>query len=325
MSKNSEVLRVKGVFAYYDVGGLSVRAVDGVDLSVGRGEVFGLAGESGCGKTTLMRVIYRDITPPLRFLSGEVKLRVRDGEEVDLYKLDQQSLMKMRTKVISYIPQGSMSVMNPTSRIKNQFLEIFQKYGRVNKEEVLRQVKEKLQELGLSERVLNSYPHQLSGGMRQRMVISLATILNPSLVLADEPTSALDVVYQRGVVELIQKIRDMYGTSFILVSHDMGLHYQATDRIAIMYAGKIVETGRTEDVFKKPLHPYSEGLINSIPRIGGLKQLEGLAGLPPNLANPPTGCRFHPRCPYRMEKCSIEEPPVFRVGDRTAACWLLER
>jgi peptide/nickel transport system ATP-binding protein len=325
MSKNSEVLRVKGVFAYYDVGGLSVRAVDGVDLSVGRGEVFGLAGESGCGKTTLMRVIYRDITPPLRFLSGEVKLRVRDGEEVDLYKLDQQSLMKMRTKVISYIPQGSMSVMNPTSRIKNQFLEIFQKYGRVNKEEVLRQVKEKLQELGLSERVLNSYPHQLSGGMRQRTVISLATILNPSLVLADEPTSALDVVYQRGVVELIQKIRDMYGTSFILVSHDMGLHYQATDRIAIMYAGKIVETGRTEDVFKKPLHPYSEGLINSIPRIGGLKQLEGLAGLPPNLANPPTGCRFHPRCPYRMEKCSIEEPPVFRVGDRTAACWLLER
>jgi peptide/nickel transport system ATP-binding protein len=254
-----------------------------------------------------------------------VKLRVRDGEEVDLYKLDQQSLMKMRTKVISYIPQGSMSVMNPTSRIKNQFLEIFQKYGRVNKEEVLRQVKEKLQELGLSERVLNSYPHQLSGGMRQRTVISLATILNPSLVLADEPTSALDVVYQRGVVELIQKIRDMYGTSFILVSHDMGLHYQATDRIAIMYAGKIVETGRTEDVFKKPLHPYSEGLINSIPRIGGLKQLEGLAGLPPNLANPPTGCRFHPRCPYRMEKCSIEEPPVFRVGDRTAACWLLER
>jgi peptide/nickel transport system ATP-binding protein len=325
MSKNSEVLKVKGVFAYYDVGGLSVRAVDGVDLSVGRGEVFGLAGESGCGKTTLMRVIYRDVTPPLRFLSGEVKLRVRDGEEVDLYKLDQQSLMKMRTKVISYIPQGSMSVMNPTSRIKNQFLEIFQKYGRVNKEEVLRQVKEKLQELGLSERVLNSYPHQLSGGMRQRMVISLATILNPSLVLADEPTSALDVVYQRGVVELIQKIRDMYGTSFILVSHDMGLHYQATDRIAIMYAGKIVETGRTEDVFKKPLHPYSEGLINSIPRIGGLKQLEGLAGLPPNLANPPTGCRFHPRCPYRMEKCSIEEPPVFRVGDRTAACWLLER
>ncbi len=325
MSRNSEVLRVKGVFAYYDVGGLSVRAVDGVDLSVGQGEIFGLAGESGCGKTTLMRVIYRDITPPLRFLSGEVKLRVRDGEEVDLYKLNQQSLMKMRTKVISYIPQGSMSVMNPTSRIKNQFLEIFQKYGRVNKEEVLRQVKEKLQELGLSERVLNSYPHQLSGGMRQRTVICLATILNPSLVLADEPTSALDVVYQRGVVELIQKIRDMYGTSFILVSHDMGLHYQATDRIAIMYAGKIVEMGRTEDVFKKPLHPYSEGLINSIPRIGGLKQLEGLAGLPPNLANPPTGCRFHPRCPYRMEKCSIEEPPVFRVGDRTAACWLLER
>ncbi len=322
---NSEVLRVKGVFAYYDVGGVSVRAVDGVDLSVGQAEIFGLAGESGCGKTTLMRVIYRDITPPLRFLSGEVKLRVRDGEEVDLYKLNQQSLMKMRTKVISYIPQGSMSVMNPTSRIKNQFLEIFQKYGRVNKEEVLRQVKEKLQELGLSERVLNSYPHQLSGGMRQRTVICLATILNPSLVLADEPTSALDVVYQRGVVELIQKIREMYRTSFILVSHDMGLHYQATDRIAIMYAGKIVETGRTEDVFKKPLHPYSEGLINSIPRIGGLKQLEGLAGLPPNLANPPTGCRFHPRCPYRMEKCSIEEPPVFRVGDRTAACWLLER
>ncbi len=325
MSHDQEVLRCRAVTAQYETGNIVIRAVDSVDMTVRRGEIFGLAGESGCGKTTLMRVIYRDVTPPLSVLSGKVSLKVSDGEELDLYSLDKNTLMKIRTKMISYIPQGSMSVMNPTSRVKDQFLEVFRKYGRVDKEEVLREVRAKLSELGLSERVLQSFPHQLSGGMRQRTIICLATILNPFLVLADEPTSALDVVYQRGVVELIQKIRDMYKTSFILVSHDMGLQYQVTNRIAIMYAGKIVETGGTEEVFRKPLHPYSEGLINSIPRIGGSKLLEGLAGLPPNLANPPSGCRFHPRCPYRMEKCAIMEPPVFHVGDRTAACWLLER
>lgn len=325
MSANTLVLDCRNVAAYYELDyGIRVRAVDNVSLSVRKGEIVGLAGESGCGKTTLMRTIYRDIAPPLRLVSGVVRLQSANGEFIDVYSLSEAELKKMRAKVISYIPQGSMSVLNPTSRIRSQFLEIFQKYGRVDKNEALRQVKERLRELGLRESILASYPHQLSGGMRQRTVIALATIMNPSIVLADEPTSALDVVYQRGVVEMIQKIREMYGTSFILVSHDMGLHYQATDRIAIMYAGKIIEVGNTDDVFKEPLHPYTEGLINSLPRIGGSKKLEGLSGLPPSLANPPPGCRFHPRCPYRMEKCSAEEPPFFTVGDRQVACWLLE-
>ncbi|MEM4152414.1 MAG: ABC transporter ATP-binding protein, partial [Nitrososphaerota archaeon] len=305
MSANTLVLDCRNVAAYYELDyGIRVRAVDNVSLSVRKGEIVGLAGESGCGKTTLMRTIYRDIAPPLRLVSGVVRLQSANGEFIDVYGLSEAELKKMRAKVISYIPQGSMSVLNPTSRIRSQFLEIFQKYGRVDKNEALRQVKERLRELGLRESILASYPHQLSGGMRQRTVIALATIMNPSIVLADEPTSALDVVYQRGVVEMIQKIREMYGTSFILVSHDMGLHYQASDRIAIMYAGKIIEVGNTDDVFKEPLHPYTEGLINSLPRIGGSKKLEGLSGLPPSLANPPPGCRFHPRCPYRMEKCS---------------------
>jgi len=325
LSSESSVLECRNVTAHYDIGkGIRVRAVDDVELSVKGREILGLAGESGCGKTTLMRTIYRDVSPPLRVVSGSVTIRVKDGEEIDIYKLSDAELRRIRAKVLSYIPQGSMSVMNPTSRVKHQFFEVFRKYGRFKKGEILQQVKGRLQELGLRESILESYPHQLSGGMRQRTVIALATIMNPSVVLADEPTSALDVVYQRGVVEMIQNIRDMFGTSFIIVSHDMGLHNQITDRIAIMYAGKIIEVGKTDGIFSDPLHPYTEGLINSIPRIGGSKKLEGLSGLPPNLANPPPGCRFHPRCPYRMEKCAIEEPPIFRIGDRVVSCWLLE-
>lgn len=324
MSRDNVVLECKNVTAHYELGNVQVRAVDDVSLTVQRGEIVGLAGESGCGKTTLMRTIYRDISPPLKFISGEVRLQTREREVINIYELSESELKNLRAKVISYIPQGSMSVLNPTSRVKYAFLEVFRKYGSTDKDEALRVVKARLKELGLRESILNSYPHQLSGGMRQRTVIALATIMNPSLVLADEPTSALDVVYQRGVVEMIQNIREMFGTSFILVSHDMGLHYQVTDRIAIMYAGKVIEVGATDDVFNKPLHPYTEGLINSLPRIGGSKRLEGLSGLPPSLANPPPGCRFHPRCPYRMERCSLEEPPMFKLNGRQVSCWLLE-
>lgn len=324
LSRDNVVLECKNVTAHYELGNVQVRAVDDVSLTVQRGEIVGLAGESGCGKTTLMRTIYRDISPPLKFISGEVRLQTREREVINIYELSESELKNLRAKVISYIPQGSMSVLNPTSRVKYAFLEVFRKYGSTDKDEALRVVKARLKELGLRESILNSYPHQLSGGMRQRTVIALATIMNPSLVLADEPTSALDVVYQRGVVEMIQNIREMFGTSFILVSHDMGLHYQVTDRIAIMYAGKVIEVGATDDVFNKPLHPYTEGLINSLPRIGGSKRLEGLSGLPPSLANPPPGCRFHPRCPYRMERCSVEEPPMFKLNGRQVSCWLLE-
>jgi len=326
MPRDGIVLKCSNVTSHYVLGdGVTVRAVEDANIEVRRGEILGIAGESGCGKTTLMRTIYRDVAPPLRVVSGKVELFTgEDKGVVDIYGLGEEELRRIRVKEISYIPQGSMSVLNPTSRIRDAFLEIYGKYGGVKKSEALSRVKERLRELGLRETVLNSYPHQLSGGMRQRAVIALATIMNPKVVLADEPTSALDVVYQRGVVEMILNIREMYGTSFILVSHDMGLHYQVTERLGIMYAGKIIEVGGTEEIFNEPLHPYTEGLINSLPRIGGPKRLEGLSGLPPNLANPPPGCRFHPRCPYRMDRCVREEPPLIHVKGREVACWLLE-
>jgi len=300
-----------------------VDAVSGVTLEAYENEVLGIAGESGCGKSTLLKIIYGYVKPPLTVRSGRVLVDTGKGS-IDVLSMDlEERRSRIWWRYISYIPQNAMNVLNPTSRIRDHFAEVLRLHQGLDREEAYRVAAEYVTQLGLPRDVVNAFPHQLSGGMRQRVVIALALIMKPRVVLADEPTTALDVVVQRGILQtLIERQRELRNT-LILVTHDMGVHAMLTDRIAIMYAGKIVEIGRTEEVFEKPLHPYTRMLIESLPRLGDKRVRKGLAGQPPDLRSPPPGCRFHPRCPYTTDRCRREEPPLVEVEKgHWVACWL---
>jgi len=302
-----------------------VHAVDNVSLTLRDSEVLGIAGESGCGKSTLAKMIYGAIVPPLLVRSGSIFLYTRDGNVVELNRL---SIEEVRKKIwwleMSYIPQNSMNVLNPLKRIKDQFINVFKYHNmEMDKNEVMRHLKDILSSLSLPPEVINAYPHQLSGGMRQRVVIALSLLFNPRIVIADEPTTAVDVVTQRIILSLIREWRENSKSSLMLISHDMSVHAYMDDRVAVMYAGNIVEVGNVFDVFKEPLHPYTRALIESLIRKGDKTIRKGLAGQPPDLVNPPPGCRFHPRCPFAMDICRKEEPPAVSLGkDRYVKCWL---
>ncbi len=302
-----------------------VHAVDNVSLTLRDSEVLGIAGESGCGKSTLAKMIYGAIVPPLLVRSGSIFLYTRDGNVVELNRL---SIEEVRKKIwwleMSYIPQNSMNVLNPLKRIKDQFINVFKYHNmEMDKNEVMRHLKDILSSLSLPPEVINAYPHQLSGGMRQRVVIALSLLFNPRIVIADEPTTAVDVVTQRIILSLIREWRENSKSSLMLISHDMSVHAYMDDRVAVMYAGNIVEVGNVFDVFKEPLHPYTRALIESLIRKGDKTIRKGLAGQPPDLVNPPPGCRFHPRCPFAMDICRREEPPAVSLGkDRYVKCWL---
>jgi peptide/nickel transport system ATP-binding protein len=302
-----------------------VHAVDNVSLTLRDSEVLGIAGESGCGKSTLAKMIYGAIVPPLLVRSGSIFLYTRDGNVVELNRL---SIEEVRKKIwwleMSYIPQNSMNVLNPLKRIKDQFINVFKYHNmEMDKNEVMRHLKDILSSLSLPPEVINAYPHQLSGGMRQRVVIALSLLFNPRIVIADEPTTAVDVVTQRIILSLIREWRENSKSSLMLISHDMSVHAYMDDRVAVMYAGNIVEVGNVFDAFKEPLHPYTRALIESLIRKGDKTNRKGLAGQPPHLVNPPPGCRFHPRCPFAMDICRREEPPAVSLGkDRYVKCWL---
>jgi peptide/nickel transport system ATP-binding protein len=323
------VMKVEQLRAFYvlDIFGVKkiVQAVSDVDLEVRENEVYGIAGESGCGKTTLVRAMFGDIQPPMRLMGGKVSYRV-DGQEIDLYALKPHERRALRWSFISYVPQSSMSNLNPVVKLKGTFRDFLESHvPRNGKQDVLESAKRHLIGLGLPANVLEAYPHQLSGGMRQRVVIALASFLSPRVVIADEPVTALDVVVQRGVLQLLQDVQELQQNTLVIVTHDMGVLASIADRVGIMYAGKIVEEAPVEAIFGQPLHPYTRYLINSLPKFGDKQMRESAPGAPPSLTDPPHGCAFHPRCRFAMEVCSQAAPDCLSVGDEhRVACWLVQ-
>jgi peptide/nickel transport system ATP-binding protein len=324
------LLTVKNLCAYYqtELYGISrtVRAVDGVSFELYPNEIYGVAGESSCGKTTLIKVISGNTKPPLKVVSGSVDYQF-GIYAVDMLHVSKEELRSnVRWKEISYVMQGSMSVLNPVRKIIKTFEDIVETHDQItDKKKFREQARAHVNRLGLPTEVLNSYPHQLSGGMRQRVAIVLATIFQPSLIIADEPTTALDVVVQRGVLQMIKNIQAMSSNTVLLVTHDMAVHANVADRVMIMYAGRIAEEAPTEIIFNAPLHPYTQHLIRSLPMIGERSTKAGLRGAPPNLANPPSGCRFHERCPSVMDICRTKVPELLTVRNQhRVACHLVE-
>ena len=300
-----------------------VRAVDGVSFSLHSGERFGLVGESGSGKSTTVLGIMRLLQDPGRITGGSVVLH-GDAEAVDLATLPPEEMRRRRHSDIAMIPQGSMNSLNPVRRIVDHFRDTIHAHERsVRDREIEERMGEILRMVGLKPSVGRLYPHELSGGMKQRVCIALSICLSPKVIIADEPTSALDVVVQRRVMETLGSVQERLGASVILVGHDMGLLAQFVDRLGVMYAGKLVEVGPIRSIFSNPLHPYTRLLIESLPTLDQRGVFRGVPGLPPSLLNPPDGCLFAPRCPSRMSICSRVVPPLVEIEpDHWAACHL---
>jgi peptide/nickel transport system ATP-binding protein len=317
------ILTVRSLKAYYRMQAFGVtrevHAVDDVTLQVAPGEIYGLAGESSSGKTTLIKTVARAIKPPLTVVAGAVEFAFRDGVR-DIYRIDAAALSAIRWSHLSYIMQGSMSVLNPVRRVRHAFADFAGRHLALPRKAFRAAVEQHLARLHLEPRVLDAFPHELSGGMRQRVSIALATVCRPEFIIADEPTTALDVVVQKSVLSTLRKVQQELNASILFVTHDMAVHANLTDRLGIMYAGRLVEEGRTRDVFRRPLHPYTAHLIASLPQLDDDTPKQGLRGSPPNLADPPLGCRFHPRCPLAIDVCRSDHPPMEELapGHRVA-------
>jgi oligopeptide/dipeptide ABC transporter ATP-binding protein len=315
-----DVLRVCDLLVYYDTPLGAVKAVNNISFSLRAGERFGLAGESGSGKSTMALSILRLLKPPGRIAAGEVWL---DG--INLLTLSAEEIRQARLAEIALIPQGSMNSLNPVMRVKEQIADALQDHDvGLSKREVAERVRELLQWVGLRPEVANMFPHELSGGMKQRICIAIAISLRPKVIIADEPTSALDVVVQRQVMETLARVQKDLEAAVILVGHDMGLMAQFVDRLGVMYAGKLVEDSPVRDIFTQPLHPYTQLLIASLPSFEHKGTFRGIPGLPPLLRALPPGCVFHPRCPHSVDRCQTQEP-VFKEArpHAWAACHLL--
>ena len=318
------MIKVDHLSASYATMDGPVHVIQDVNLTIRDNEIFGIAGESGCGKTTLLKVLYDIIEFPLSIDAGRLTLSGEKGGKPFSYETGE--IRKTWWNNISYVPQAAQSVLNPIVPLKNQFLDSIPKSDRRNetKAQTLKRVADYLEALSLAPELLDAYPFQLSGGMRQRVIIALATFMSPNVVLADEPTTALDVVVQKGILMMLMRLQKELKNTMIIVSHDMGVHYQVTDRMGIMYSGSMVELGNTEDIFHRPLHPYSQMLVNALPRVGDRSSKAGIPGRPPALSNPPPGCRFAPRCPKATDRCRAEVPVFQEVQEgRFAACHLL--
>jgi oligopeptide/dipeptide ABC transporter ATP-binding protein len=318
-TRNPAVLQVKNLRVHYATPSGDVIAVNGVNLNVYEGETLGLVGESGCGKSTLAMAILRLVQPPGRIVSGQVQIH-----GVDLVALSEPELRQVRWNQIALIPQGAMNSLNPVMRVKDQIAEAIETHqGKRPPQELKERILRLLAMVGLPGRVYSMYPHELSGGMKQRVCIAMAIALTPSVIIADEPTSALDVVVQRVVAQTLLDVKRTLGVSMILIGHDMGLMAQLVDRIAVMYAGNIVEIAPVKEIFAEPLHPYTQLLLASIPSVKERKPLVVTEGLTHDLRRPPPGCIFQLRCPFVMDKCREVVPPLRELRpNHYAACHL---
>ena len=320
MGGGNPLLEVRGLKTYFYTKRGVVKAVDDVSISVERGEALGLAGESGCGKSTLALSIMRLVPPPGKIVDGEI---IFDGK--NLLELSEEELRKVRWKEISIVFQGAMNALNPVLTVGKQIVEAIQEHEPgVSNEEAWNRAKKLLELVNIDPSRVKDYPHEFSGGMKQRVMIAMALACNPKLLIADEPTTALDVIVQAQVMKVLEELKHRLNLSFILITHDLSMIADFCDRVAIMYAGKIVEFGDIYPLYEEPLHPYTQGLIKAFPNISSKSmELISLPGAPPNLINPPPGCRFHPRCPKAMDICRKEEPtPVEVEKGRTVACHL---
>ena len=312
------VLKVEDLRMYYTTQAGDVRAVDGLTFEVGTREILGIVGESGCGKSSLATTLLKLLPHNSKIIEGKIVL-----EGQDLVKVPDSTMRsKFRWVKIAMVPQGAMNALNPVFRVGDQISEAMLIHGSISKKDARERTAELLKLVGVDPTRASHFPHEFSGGMKQRAMIAMSLALNPVLLIADEPTTALDVIVQAGIVKLLMSIRDEFGTSMILISHDLALVAQMSDKVAIMYAGKFVEYGPSAAVYSSPLHPYTIGLVGAFADIRKPKEpLTSIPGSPPNLVVPPEGCRFSPRCPYAKSRCTKEEPmPLEASPGHLVAC-----
>jgi len=316
-------LTLQNVHVSYSTRRGKVRAVRGVTVDLLAGESLALIGESGSGKSTLGLAIVRLLPETAQVVPGVITYR-RDGREVDVLKLKPAEMREFRWSDCAMVFQAALNAFNPVLKVWAQALDTAKAHGWNDKEAVRRRLVELLEFVQLDpKRVIDAYPHELSGGMRQRVLLALSLLLNPQVLILDEPTTALDIITQRTIIKLLRKLKEDQHFTMIFISHDLAVAAELADRVATMYAGRIVELGSSDDIFYRPRHPYTLGLIRAVPTVfGGFEQLFSIPGSPPDLVDLPPGCKFHPRCAFATERCKQEEPELVEVGPKhTAACW----
>jgi peptide/nickel transport system ATP-binding protein len=314
------VLNIKDLVVEYRTYDGVVSALNGVDLKLMKGQALGLVGETGAGKTTTALSVLRLVpTPPGVIVSGQIEL-----DDNDVFNLSEEQMDDIRGSLVSMIFQDPMTSLNPVMNVEDQIAEVIERHENVSKAKSIELARIMLESVGIPGKRGSEYPHQFSGGMKQRVVIAMALACNPKLIIADEPTTALDVTIQAQVLNLMRELRKMYSTSLLLITHDLGVVAEICDMVAVMYAGRIIEQGKIEDIFDHTKHPYTEGLFNSLPNLLDRKaKLKPIKGLMPDPSNLPSGCPFHPRCEYAMEKCALEKPEkIYRTESHYVECHL---
>ncbi len=317
--RNQPLVEFDNLTVSYFINKQELRALNRISFHVFKGEIIGIVGESGCGKTTLGISLLKMLPENSRILEGTIKV-----DSVDVPSLKGEYLRKYRWSKVAMIFQSAMNALDPVKTIQSQMIETILQHSKASKEEVMNRIVTLLDIVGINPSRATSYPHELSGGMKQRVVIAMALCLQPDLIIADEPTTAVDVVYQASILRTLKALREKLGLTIILISHDISIMWEMTDRLAVMYAGKLVEIGKTQNIILNPQHPYTKALLNAVPVIGqDQKKIIGIPGSPPNLSSPPSGCRFHPRCAYAFEKCPTSDPPLQERKEGAVACWLI--